>query len=139
MRYVANTATIIRMIEDVVENLDRAWAALDAKPSVDLIVSSYRFFDQLKRDTRIAAILEDLRREEDESVAILTRAHSEVAAGLAQIAEDMEQSAPGAFPAPPKSRGQYDASLRGVRNLLTRATRTIAEPFMVGRQRSDGG
>lgn len=126
------------MIEDVVENLDRAWAALNAQPSVDLIVNSYRFFDQLKRDTRIAAIMEDLRREEAESVEILTRAHSDVAVALGQIANDLEQSAPDAFPAPPKDRNEHDASLRGVRNYLTRAARTIAEPFMVGRLRSDG-
>lgn len=126
------------MIEDVVENLDRAWAALNAQPSVDLIVNSYRFFDQLKRDTRIAAIMEDLRREEVESVEILTRTHSDVAEALARITDNLEQTAPKAFPAPPNNRDTPDRSLRGVRNELKSAARTIPEPFRVGQLRSDG-
>jgi hypothetical protein len=125
------------MIEDLVEVLDRAHAALDAEEDLDFPLNLFRFHELLTRDARTSAILETLRQEEAASKGKLDREHAEVATTLTAIVDELELDAIEHFEPVPDDEHEPGESLEQIRIWLARATARAPDPYLVGKERTD--
>jgi hypothetical protein len=113
------------MIQDLIELLDRSWAALDAEKGLDFALQCFPFHEQLLRDSRLNALLIEFRREEADSIAVLRRVEVTTRARLATIADALEAGAPPALEAAsddaPDDVADCVSSIGLVRQLLSPA------------------
>jgi len=126
------------MLEDLVEVLDRWWSALDAHEGVDFVLNCFPFLAHMERDARTALLLEDLRRDENESIALLDRAQAAAASGTAEVLSTLEREAPQIFEEPPDDPDDHlDTSSAGIKRRLSLKPLLDDDAYTQGKERTD--
>lgn len=106
------------MIEDLVDVLDRSWSGLDELKSIDFARACFPFMAQLKRDARTALHLEDMRRENQQSLDELTRVVETACCDLLAIVEDLVKVQPNVLSNMRVNPGSPEWTLPGIRRRL---------------------
>jgi hypothetical protein len=105
------------MIQDLIDLLDRGWSFLESQQGYAFAAHVFPFFEQLHRDARTQAILDDLRAEETDSLVRLSTARDAARGALLQLLDTSSREHPEAFPAGPDASG-YNRSASAIRYRL---------------------
>jgi hypothetical protein len=79
------------MIDDLVAIVDRYWSSISQHPGPDFVAHLLHFLEAMRRDARTRAVLEDLAREEQESVERVADAKRVADRSLRELVAAMEQ------------------------------------------------
>lgn len=125
------------MIEDLVDVVDRSWAALEKRAGVSFVWSCFPFKEHLSRDTRTAQILEDLRCENGTSLNDLVAAIAAARAALLAIFGEFEGKHPRLVPV---SHNEHEPDLTGAtirRSLQPRQPDPDDDEWIIARENED--
>ena len=105
------------MIEDLIAVIDRSWSVLENRRGVDFALACFPFRDQLLRDARTAQMLDDLRRENQESLSALVAAIATDRASMLRVLDELAAQRPDVIPTEPEQHG-YDRRADAIRRRL---------------------
>ncbi|MEO7731615.1 MAG: hypothetical protein ABIY55_11625 [Kofleriaceae bacterium] len=105
------------MIEDLLAVIDRSWSVLDSQRGVGFALACFPFRDQLLRDARTAQMLDDLRRENQESISALMEATEVDRASMLAVFVELVAQRPDVIPTAADQHG-YDRRPDAIRRRL---------------------
>lgn len=127
------------MIEDLVAVIDRSWSALESRTGIDFALACFPFRDQLLRDARTAQLLDDLRRENRDSLERLTAEIERQRVVTLAIFEELAAKQPKVIPTKTEKHG-YDRRAAAIRRRLEPTVPEPDEdPWAVADEHADNG